>query len=592
MVTTRSKEQLIEGLQSFAEEVDGVPTVRGMQNDGPYSPYYYKQEFGTWHEALRAADIQPTHGVTVDADRTELIEALKRVDEQIDQSPRRTDVEEYGEYPYELYVEEFDSFVIALEEAGITPAEKQYRFSKVEVPPELRGSENIEKLRNDGPTLSTNLPQDVSMKDRQRGVWDFKVGSGMTKPAHAIHYLRDDHAPELVIRRFFEKNPHVLEHRDPHGIKLDISNHQSSWKTIGQDITDELMERGGVEGPPLDNLVLVDIHDDDELQYCFSTSISQQVNTTTLADEEKSVPSAERVWGFGREHKKIHEKLSKNDGLLFSAKPGYYTHYMPVETTVESSNIMTDLWVEYENGTKIGGIDSPRTHIVIGKDIQKVNISQERFEKEFTSIPDQGPTRLLTGDAIKPFANKYGTVEAFVRDRGRSDDTFSAQVDSIGDHSTVAEILVALRNLPPEEVPQEEAESELKSIEREKREAAFREGIYEIYECCAVCGSRIEAPDGSHNLEAAHILPKSQSGPDVLQNGVALCRRHHWAFDSGWFEITTEYEIIVRDKPDLAGYDEIEAYDGASLRVPQSNSLRPHPTYLRQRNTLEKETLH
>lgn len=585
MVTAPSKEELVDGLQSFSEEVDGVPTVRGMRKDGPYSAHYYKQEFGTWHESLRAAGIQPTHGITIDANRTELIEALKRVDEQIEQSPRRTDVEDYGEYPYELYVEEFDSFVIALEEAGITPAEKQYRFSKVETPPELRGSENIENLRNEGPTLSTELPQDVSMKDRERGVWDFKVASGMTKPAHAIHYLRDEHAPELVIRRFFEENPHVLEHRDPHGIKLDISNHQSSWKAIGQDITDELFERGVVEGPSLENLVLVDIHADENLRYCFGTSISQQVDTAQLAAEVGSVPDKAPIWGFGRQNQDIYETLSKNDGLLFSTKPGVYTHYVPVEMTVQSSNFMTELWVEYDNGTKSGGIDSPRPNLVIGAGIQQIDIPQEKFEEEFAAVPDQDSTRMLTKDAVEPFVNKYGTVEAFVRDHGQPDDSFSAHVNSLDEHSTVSEILAALRNLSPEEVPQEETESNLESIKREKRESAFKQGIYEIYECCAVCGFRIEAPDGSHNLEAAHIRPKSQGGPDVLQNGIALCTRHHWAFDSGWFYITTDYDIVVRDKPELAGYDEIEAYDGASLHVPESNSLRPHPTFLEQRKS-------
>ncbi|ELZ88826.1 restriction endonuclease-like protein [Haloferax elongans ATCC BAA-1513] len=559
-----------------------------MRDDGPYSPYYYKKEFGTWHEALQAANIQPTHGVTADVNRTELIDALKEVDKQIDQSPRRSDVEEYGEYPYELYTKEFGSFVIALEEAGITPAEIQYRFSNVEVPPEMRGSENIEKLRNEGPTLSTELPQDVSMKDRQRGVWDFKISSGMTKPAHAIHYLRDEHAPELVIRRFFSENPHILKQRDPHGIKLEIGEHQPSWKSIGQDITDELVEHGGVEGPSLENLVLVDIYDDEDLQYCFSKSVSQQVNTSTLVDEEESIPNAARVWGFRRENQEIYEALSKNDGLLFSTDSNSYTHYVPVEATVESSNLMADLWVEYEDGTRTGGIDSPRPNLVVGTDIQRIDIPRKMIEKEFTAVPDQGPTRLLTGDTIEPFVNKYGTVDAFLRDRKRSEDPFPAHVDGLCDTSTVEDILAVLRKLSHEEIPQEEIESELESIEREKREAAFREGVYELYEGCAVCGSRIEGPDGSHNLEAAHILPKNQGGPDVLQNGVALCRRHHWAFDSGWFDITTEYSIIVRDRPDLAGYDKIKSYDGSSLRLPESSSLRPHPTYLGQRNTLNE----
>ncbi|WP_432277111.1 homing endonuclease associated repeat-containing protein [Halobacterium salinarum] len=40
-----SREELIAGLQAFTDEIDSVPTVREMREDGPHSPYYYK---GLW----------------------------------------------------------------------------------------------------------------------------------------------------------------------------------------------------------------------------------------------------------------------------------------------------------------------------------------------------------------------------------------------------------------------------------------------------------------------------------------------------------------------------------------------------------------
>lgn len=180
MDTTPSKENLIKGLKSFAEEIDSVPTVRGMNNEGPYSPHYYKETFGSWHDALRAADIQPTHGVDPDVDRETLLEELKEISELAGKSPRRRDIEEHGEYSYSLYDEEFESFVRALEEAGIDPDEKQYRFSSVDTPEEKKGSSNIEKLRNDGPTPSTKLPHGMSMKDRHYGMAKFEMSSGST----------------------------------------------------------------------------------------------------------------------------------------------------------------------------------------------------------------------------------------------------------------------------------------------------------------------------------------------------------------------------------------------------------------------------
>lgn len=197
MNTAPPADELIEGLQAYAEEIDGIPTVRGMRSDGPHSPYYHKQEFGSWHEALQAAGIEPTHGVVPDVDREELLTELRQVQQVVERPPRRRDIEEYGEIPYELYTDEFSSFIYALEEAGITPDEKQYRFSSVETPEEYQGSENIEVLRENGPTPSNELPHGVSTNDRKLGSWKFHVSSGATHTADPIYYIDGEHAPEL-----------------------------------------------------------------------------------------------------------------------------------------------------------------------------------------------------------------------------------------------------------------------------------------------------------------------------------------------------------------------------------------------------------
>ncbi|QLG60641.1 homing endonuclease associated repeat-containing protein [Halorarum salinum] len=409
MDKTLTSNRLIADLRSFAEKVDGVPTVRGMRENGPHSPYYYKQEFGSWHDALRAADIQPTHGVEWDVSRERLLRALGSVDDIVDRPPRRADVEEHGEYPYILYDEEFESFVVALEEAGIDPDEKQYRFSSIETPEEKRGSANIEKLRNNGPTASTEMPQSVSTKDRQRGVWKFHVDSGSTNPSEPIYYLNGEHSPGLVIHRFFQQNPHVLEHRDPHGIKIAIRKHKPSWKGIGKEIVDRLLEQG-----------------------------------------------------------------------------------------VGSQRILDDLELEE-------------------------------------------------------------------------------------DHS-VQDLAEILRQVTEADLRVYSDDSELEKVKREKREAAFREVIYDLYDGCAICGGLIESPDGSHNLEAAHILPKAHGGPDLPQNGLALCSRHHWAFDHGWFELNEEYEISLQGHAELVGYDELKQYDGECLRVPSEKALQPYADYINQRN--------
>lgn len=67
------------------------------------------------------------------------------------------------------------------------------------------------------------------------------------------------------------------------------------------------------------------------------------------------------------------------------------------------------------------------------------------------------------------------------------------------------------------------------------RSAAFRRQILEIYDyqCCA-CGLRIWIPERRLTfVDAAHVIPFSESRNDHPTNGIALCKNHHWAMDQG-----------------------------------------------------------
>ena len=60
------------------------------------------------------------------------------------------------------------------------------------------------------------------------------------------------------------------------------------------------------------------------------------------------------------------------------------------------------------------------------------------------------------------------------------------------------------------------------------------EKILEIHDCqCAACGLRIRLPriDDLTFVDAAHLIPFSESRNDHPTNGLALCKNHHWAMD-------------------------------------------------------------
>jgi hypothetical protein len=118
------------------------------------------------------------------------------------------------------------------------------------------------------------------------------------------------------------------------------------------------------------------------------------------------------------------------------------------------------------------------------------------------------------------------------------------------------------------------------------RSEAFRIGVRRIYEHrCAVCGVDARGPgDGSPIVDAAHIVPKSEGGPDDLRNGLCLCKNHHWAFDQGLFTITNDLTVEVHpDLPDDPDYDFIREHDGEELHLPDDERFWPAGVYVARR---------
>jgi len=115
---------------------------------------------------------------------------------------------------------------------------------------------------------------------------------------------------------------------------------------------------------------------------------------------------------------------------------------------------------------------------------------------------------------------------------------------------------------------------------RRTRDDGFSGRVREAYgDTCAFCGRSRETPTGAPEVEAAHIYPKREGGADEVENGIALCKLHHWAFDTGWLALTDDHEILVADAPGREGYHEFKQLEGDTMRLPDEGPA-PHPTVL------------
>lgn len=115
------------------------------------------------------------------------------------------------------------------------------------------------------------------------------------------------------------------------------------------------------------------------------------------------------------------------------------------------------------------------------------------------------------------------------------------------------------------------------------RSVVFRERVVRIYErTCAVCKSALKSPVGLYELDAAHIVPRSKLGTDDARNGIALCKRHHWAFDLGLFGISNEMTILVPSHvASIPENDSLRLLQGKGIVSPLAPTLSPHPLALK-----------
>ena len=125
-----------------------------------------------------------------------------------------------------------------------------------------------------------------------------------------------------------------------------------------------------------------------------------------------------------------------------------------------------------------------------------------------------------------------------------------------------------------------DVEREYTEVRRKQRDQQFRDRVIQVYNgTCAICGSQRRTPDGRPEVEAAHIQPAGDDGPDKIKNGIALCKLHHWAFDNGWIAVNDNYSIIVRDAPHVNGYDGFSELEGTDLVLPSDDGLHPEQEF-------------
>jgi len=115
----RHEENLIDELTRLANQKGRPPKKKEMDTEGSYSSHPYLTHFGTWNDALRAADLEVRYPTNVSKDR--IIETIQALADRLGHPPTVEDMNEHGEYSRKTASRRFESWNDALRSAGFEP---------------------------------------------------------------------------------------------------------------------------------------------------------------------------------------------------------------------------------------------------------------------------------------------------------------------------------------------------------------------------------------------------------------------------------------------------------------------------------------
>lgn len=98
---------------------------------------------------------------------------------------------------------------------------------------------------------------------------------------------------------------------------------------------------------------------------------------------------------------------------------------------------------------------------------------------------------------------------------------------------------------------------------------------------CAMSGLELRNGDGRPEVEAAHIIPVEERGPDTVLNGIALSGTVHWMFDRGLVAVDEDLSLMIAGDTVATDIAARLFVPDRRLILPSDRSKAPHTSYLK-----------
>jgi putative restriction endonuclease len=199
----------------------------------------------------------------------------------------------------------------------------------------------------------------------------------------------------------------------------------------------------------------------------------------------------------------------------------------------------------------------PQTINTLRRDIDSVKLDDELFNLLHDS---QGRKELIDILMSAWFSSSKKQLEDVLTINQSLQDSSWAELDNI-------------ESGPPEREPKFYLRKSL------FREAIFRKTVVHLYDYrCAFCQLKVTRSLSQSIVDGAHIKPFAKFFDNSEDNGISLCKNHHWAFDRGWFTLDDRYQIIVAsDLQEESPYPRLsmKEFHGELILLPNSEQHYP-----------------
>lgn len=205
-----SDDDLIKEIRNVAERTDrdGAPSFRTFKEHGEIPASTVTDRFGSWNTAVEQAGFEP-NTETDKIPRSDLIDELRRLCDDLGEIPTGDQMDEHGEYAYITYYERFGSWENAIEEVfGEAPSRSWEHVSDEELLAELRQlAEN-----KDTPPTMTDLRErgshSIETYNYRFGSWREAVSQAGFEPPPSQRVTTEELLTDLRrLHDMFEKRP-------------------------------------------------------------------------------------------------------------------------------------------------------------------------------------------------------------------------------------------------------------------------------------------------------------------------------------------------------------------------------------------------